>query len=138
MVFAIRVQVIIEDTRVAVQERSEPVNCHGAGFWLGALAQCRVTSLIGASKLSRCRINIACRCACPGASFGSICLESRVCKNHDELMNYTVRVMGQALLFVSVPENCLGINSSLFWSKVVQQIVMLPEIILLRREGEKF
>ena len=61
-----------------------------------------------------------------------------VSKNCDKFITPTVRVMGQALLFVSVAENCLGINSSFFWSKVVQQIVMLPEIILLRREGEKF
>jgi len=59
-------------------------------------------------------------------------------KNHDKQLTHIVRVMGQALLFVSVPQNCHGINSSLFRSKVVQQTVMLPEIILLRREVENF
>jgi len=49
-----------------------------------------------------------------------------------------MQVMGQALLFVSVLENCLGINSSFFWSKVVHKIVMLQEVLLLGREGEKF
>jgi len=43
----------IEAGRVAVQVLSEPGNCHGTGFLLGALAQCRGTSLIGARKLSR-------------------------------------------------------------------------------------
>ncbi len=37
------------------------------------LAQCRGTNYLGARKLSRCRISIASRCACPGASFGRIC-----------------------------------------------------------------
>jgi len=32
-----------------------------------ALAQCRDTSCLGVRNLSRCRILIACRCACPGA-----------------------------------------------------------------------
>ena len=36
------------------------------GKW--ALAQCRGTSCLGARNLSRCRILIACRCACPGAA----------------------------------------------------------------------
>jgi hypothetical protein len=78
VVFAIRVQVLIKDTRVAVQVRSEPVNCHGTGCLLGALAQCRGTSLIGARKLSRYRIKIVGRCGCPGARFGRICHGSRV------------------------------------------------------------
>ena len=33
-----------------------------------ALAQCRGTSCLGTRILSRCRILIACRCACPGAT----------------------------------------------------------------------
>jgi len=48
-----------EAGRVAVQVLSEPGNCHGTECFLGALAQCRGTSLIGARKLSRCRIYIA-------------------------------------------------------------------------------
>jgi len=59
------------------------------------------------------------------------------CKNHDEPINYTVRVMGQALLFGSIPENCLGLNSFLFWLKVVLQIVILAEILLLWSEEGK-
>jgi len=46
--------------------------------------------------------------------------------------------MGQALFFVSVPENCLGMNSWFFCSNVVQVTVMLPIFILLRGDGEKF
>jgi len=42
------------------------------------LAQCRGTSLIGARNLSRCRILIVGRWACPGASFSRICLGSRI------------------------------------------------------------
>jgi len=54
VVFGIQVQILISITRVAVQEWSEPVNYHGAGFWLGALAQCSGTNYLGAIKLSRC------------------------------------------------------------------------------------
>jgi hypothetical protein len=45
-----------EAGRVAVQVLSKPVFCHGTECLLGAIAQCRGTSLIGARKLSRCRI----------------------------------------------------------------------------------
>ena len=68
----------ISITRVAVQVWSEPVNCHGTGFLLWALAQCRGTNCLGTRKLSRCRIYIECRWACPDASFGRICHGSRV------------------------------------------------------------
>ena len=100
---------------VAVQTISEPEIYHGAGFKLRADARVRVQRPL--------QICLGCRS------------KSKKC---DKQLTHIVRVMGQALLFVSVPENCLGINSSFFWSKVVQQIVMLPEIILLRRGGEKF
>ena len=63
----------IEAGRVAVQVLSEPVNCHGTKCFLGALAQCRGTSLIGARNLSRCRIYVAYRCGRPDASFSRIC-----------------------------------------------------------------
>jgi hypothetical protein len=33
-------------------------------------------------------------------------------KNCDKFLNYIDRVMGQALFFVSVPVNCLGIDLS--------------------------
>ena len=66
-VFAIQVQVLLSITRVAVQVRSEPVNYHGTECLLGELAQCRGTSYLEARNLSRCRLLIWCRCACPGA-----------------------------------------------------------------------
>ena len=78
MVFANPGTSFVEAGRVAVQVLSEPVNCHGAESLLGALAQCRGTSLIGAGKLSRCRIFIASWCECPGASFSRNCHGSRV------------------------------------------------------------
>jgi hypothetical protein len=40
-VFAVMVQILLNITRVAVQVLSEPVNYHGTGFLLVALAQCR-------------------------------------------------------------------------------------------------
>ena len=75
-----------------------------------ALAQFRGTSMIGARKLSRCRIYIAGRCGCPGAGFGRICHGSRVCKNHDEPINYTVRVIVRyylILFFITVTMNII-------------------------------
>jgi hypothetical protein len=68
----------IEAGSVAVQVLSKPVYCQGTECFLGALAQCRGTSLIGARKLSRCRIYIAGRCGRPGASFRRFCHGSRV------------------------------------------------------------
>jgi hypothetical protein len=65
-VFGIQVQSFIEAGRVAVQCLSEPQIYPRLQSWLGALAQCRGTSLIGARRLSRCRILITSRCACPG------------------------------------------------------------------------
>ena len=41
---------------------------HGVTIWWRALAQCRGTNCLGARNLSRCRILIAGRCACPGAT----------------------------------------------------------------------
>ena len=69
MVFANPGTSFVEAWRVAVQVLSEPGNCHGAECLLGALAQCRGTSLIGARNLSWCRIYIAGRCGRPGAGF---------------------------------------------------------------------
>jgi hypothetical protein len=65
--FAVRVQILLSITRVAVQVLSEPVNCHDTESLLGALAQCRGTNYLEARKLSRCRVLIETRCACPGA-----------------------------------------------------------------------
>ena len=78
MVFANPGTSFIEAGRVAVQVGSEPVNYHGTESLLGALAQCRGTSFIGARNLSRCRIYIAARCGRPGASFSRICHGSRI------------------------------------------------------------
>jgi hypothetical protein len=58
--FAVRVQLLLSITRVAVQVCSEPENYHGTGFLLGVLAQCRGTNCLGARNLSRCRIYIVC------------------------------------------------------------------------------
>ena len=66
-VFAVRVQILLSITRVAVQVESEPGNYRGTECLLGALAQCRGTICLGDKKLSRCRIYIASRCAYPGA-----------------------------------------------------------------------
>jgi len=67
VLFAVMVQILLRTGAIAVQVWSEPVNCHGTGFLLGALAQCRGRNYLGARNLSRCRILIAGRCACPGA-----------------------------------------------------------------------
>jgi hypothetical protein len=42
---------------------------------------------------------------CPGASFSRICHGAGFCKNHDEPINYTVRVMGQAFFICLVTRN---------------------------------
>ena len=94
-VFAIQVQVLWNITRVAVQVWSEPVNYHGAGFLLGALAQCRGTKLIEARKLSRytgfkLRADARVRVHEPL----HICLRCRSkSKNCDEQLTHIVRVM---------------------------------------------
>ena len=67
-----------------------------------ALAQCRGTSLIGARNLSRCRIFIVSRCACPGAGHSQICLECRSkSKKCDKQLTHIVRVSFSFHLFVS-------------------------------------
>ena len=78
MVFANPGTSFVEAGRVAVQVLSEPVNCHGAEYLLGALAQCRGTSLIGARNLSRYRIYVVYRCGRQGGSFSRVCHGSRV------------------------------------------------------------
>jgi len=66
--FAVMVQILLSITSVAVQGLSEPVNYHGTGYLLGAQAQCRGTICVGTRNLSRCKILIEGRCACPGAT----------------------------------------------------------------------
>jgi hypothetical protein len=79
---------------VAVQTVSKPEISQGAGFLLQADAHVRVQEPL------------------------QICLECRSKgKNHDKQLTHIVRVMGQALFFVSVPENCLGMNSLFFLVK---------------------
>ena len=64
--FAVMVQILLSITRVAVQVWSEPRIYPRLQSWRRALAQCRGTNYLEGSNLSRCRIKIACRCACPG------------------------------------------------------------------------
>jgi hypothetical protein len=51
-----------------VQGLSEPRIYPRLQSWWRVLAQCRGTNCHGARNLSWCRILIACRCACPGAT----------------------------------------------------------------------
>jgi len=66
--FAIQVQSLLSITSVAVQVWSEPRIYPRLQIWLRALAQCRGTNYLVARNLSRCRILIAGRWACPGAT----------------------------------------------------------------------
>ncbi len=66
-VFAVQVQSCFNITRVAVQGWSEPrVYLLLQSFWR-ALEQCQVTNCLEGRNLSRCKILMDCRCACPGA-----------------------------------------------------------------------
>ena len=64
--------------KAGVQAVSEPENCQGAGFILLASAGVRVQVLVGFVM---------------GAGF---------CKNHEEPINYTVRVMWRFIFFLQV------------------------------------
>ena len=94
-VFAIRVQILLRITRVAVQVCSEPRIYHRLQIWLSALAQCRGTKLIEARKLSRyteiyLRADVRVRVQAPLQS----CLGSRSkSKNCDKQLTHIVRVM---------------------------------------------
>jgi hypothetical protein len=51
------------------------------------------TSYLGARNLSRCRILIACRCACPGARvFTNLSWVQEQSKNRDKQLTHIVRV----------------------------------------------
>ncbi len=65
-VFAVMVQILLRSGAIAVQIRSEPQICPRLQIWWRTLAQCRGTTYLEARNLSRCKILIACRCACPG------------------------------------------------------------------------
>jgi len=81
--FAVRVQNFVRYTRVAVQFVSKPEIYHGAEVYLRADAGIRIQRPL------------------------QICLRCRSkSKKCDKQLTHIVRVMGQALLFVSVPENC--------------------------------
>jgi hypothetical protein len=67
VVFAVMVQILLRSGVIAVQVKSEPQIYHRLQSWLRALAQCRGIICLGARNSSRCRINIAGRCAYPGA-----------------------------------------------------------------------
>jgi len=54
--FAVRVQILLSITRVAVQGWTEPRIYPRLQSWWRALAQCRGTNCLGARKLSRYRI----------------------------------------------------------------------------------
>jgi len=64
----VKAQGYLRFTSVAVQGFSEPRIYPLLQSWWRALAQCRGTNYLGARNLSRCRILIASRCACPGAT----------------------------------------------------------------------
>ena len=64
--FAVRVQFLLSIMRVAVQGCSEPQIYPRLQCWWRALAQCRGTNYLEGRNLSRCRILIVGRCACPG------------------------------------------------------------------------
>jgi hypothetical protein len=81
-----------EAGRVAVQVLSKPVYCHGTECFLGVLAQCRGTSLIGARIChgagfilragARVRMQVL-----AGFVMGAGCR-----KNHDKQLTHIVRV----------------------------------------------
>jgi len=59
------------------------------------LAQCRGTSCLGASKLSRYRLYFTNLCACPGAqTITKLSGEQEQSKNCDEQLTHIVRVLG--------------------------------------------
>ena len=74
--FAVRVQIFVSITRVALQVLSEPENCQGAGFRLGAGARVRVQVLAGFVMGAGCR------------------------KNHDKQLTHIVRVSTSGICFV--------------------------------------
>ena len=66
---------------------------------MGALAQCRGTICLGARNLSRCRILIADRCACPGVTtITNLSWEQELSKKCDKQLTHIVRVISRLLL----------------------------------------
>jgi hypothetical protein len=99
-VFAIQVRIILSITRVAVQIWSEPVNYHGTGFLLGALAPLKRGYKLSRSQKSvtvhdfnwgagaRVRVHIPLK-SCLGSRSKS--------KNRDKQLNHIVRVSFSSL-----------------------------------------
>ena len=57
-----------------------------------AVVQGRGTNLVGAGKLSPCRILIEFNGGCPGTRAAGSCLGSTICKNRDKQLTFIVRV----------------------------------------------
>jgi hypothetical protein len=68
VLFAVMVQIWLSAGAIAVQVWLEPHIYPWLQISLRALVQCRGTNYLEGSNLSRCRILIAGRCACPGAT----------------------------------------------------------------------
>jgi hypothetical protein len=103
-VFAVMVQILLRAGAIAIQVRSEPrIYPRLQNSWW-ALAQCRGTNYLGARNLSRCRILIAGKCACPGATtITNLSWCKSKSKNRDKQLTHIVRVSGW-LLFIYCPD----------------------------------
>jgi hypothetical protein len=95
---------------VAVQTISEPEICQGAECLLGAAARVRVHEALQ---------------NCLGGRSKS--------KNHDKLIYLPSVLWARPFLFVWLPESCQGIQILFLFF-----VSPVAEIILRRREGEKF
>jgi hypothetical protein len=93
--FAVRVQVLLSITRVAVQVESEPGNYHGTGFLLEALAQCRGTNYLEAIRLAGAGFKLRPDARVRVQQSLQICLECRSkSKKCDKQLTHIVRVSG--------------------------------------------
>ena len=114
-VFAVQVQSLLHTGAVAVQGQlsgRKVVSVAKSDKW--ALAQCRGKICLGARNLSWCRILIAGRCACPGATaitnlsweqvqkLRSVATKPRLGgrKNRDKQLTHIVRVIGRCYCFI--------------------------------------
>jgi hypothetical protein len=102
VVFAFKVQVFIEEGRVAIQmligARKLSRYCYFVNS-TGAVSRYNVDRSQKTVKVYR--IYVASNGACPGADSSRICLGSSACKNHDEPIDYTVRVI-RSLIYLFV------------------------------------
>ena len=67
-----------------------------------AVVQGRGTNLVGAGKLSPCRILIECNGGRPGTRTAGSCFSSTVCKNRDKQLTFIVRVSIRCVFQLSV------------------------------------